>query len=355
MKVCLQYIFCVLLAMASLLTSCVREVVLDAGEDPQVVVECVLSNDDVQELYLNFTKGASRDKTESLTEAVANLIDITESQIVGQFIKTGGGDLWTLRYTPVSGHDYRLEVQVPGYDLIYAEDTMPDVNIRAEWYSYFYESASVFEYYSYNYVVYFLESLPDNTYIAGMNYNAENSKYEVAEQICTDYPYADNFNLTGEVYAPAIDTVYRNGHVYYESVYPDLLGQSLRRRYVRIPKHSEFKKNWLIVSGDFIGDFYYQVGPDRRSLLDNGKVLTPLEGMGYVSFMGVSDAYDKYLQDGLYLQQLKESSNMTSIYIRDNIYTNINGGLGIFGAMKEEKMQWSNIKSADFSHNYDDK
>jgi hypothetical protein len=77
--------------------------------------------------------------------------------------------------------------------------------------------------------------------------------------------------------------------------------------------------------------------------------------MGYVSFMGVSDAYDKYLQDGLYLQQFKESSNMTSIYIRDNIYTNINGGLGIFGAMKEEKMQWSNIKSADFSHNYDDK
>ena len=45
------------------LTSCVRDVILDAGENPQVVVECILTNSDVQELRLNFTKGASQNET----------------------------------------------------------------------------------------------------------------------------------------------------------------------------------------------------------------------------------------------------------------------------------------------------
>lgn len=108
MKVCLQYTFCVLLAMSSLLTSCVQEVTLDADEKPAVVVECVLKNSDVQKLRLNFTKGPSEDEADPLTEAI------------GEF-KKSTGNLWTLDYTPVSAHHYRLEVQVPGYDLIWAE------------------------------------------------------------------------------------------------------------------------------------------------------------------------------------------------------------------------------------------
>ena len=51
--------------------SCVRDVVLDAGENPQLVVECVMSNDTIQKLYLCFTKGASREEAEPLTDAVA--------------------------------------------------------------------------------------------------------------------------------------------------------------------------------------------------------------------------------------------------------------------------------------------
>ena len=71
--------FLILIATLALacLTSCVRDVSLDAGESPQVIVDCILSNDDVQELYLCFTKGASRQEAEPLTEAVATLIDLT--------------------------------------------------------------------------------------------------------------------------------------------------------------------------------------------------------------------------------------------------------------------------------------
>ena len=107
------------------LSSCVRDVIMDAEERPTIVVECVLTNSDTQELHLNFTKGASKAVAAPLTEAAATLTDLTEGQTVGEFRKSTG-DLWTLDYQPVSNHQYRLEVQVPGYDLIYAEDTMPE-------------------------------------------------------------------------------------------------------------------------------------------------------------------------------------------------------------------------------------
>ena len=125
MKRYLLSFFSVSLVTASLLTSCVKEVILDAGENPQVVVECILSTDDVQELYLNFTKGASKVEAEPLTEAVAVLIDQTDSvRTIGQFVRQDD-DRWTLDYSCGPGHHYRLEVQVPGYDMIWAEDTMP--------------------------------------------------------------------------------------------------------------------------------------------------------------------------------------------------------------------------------------
>lgn len=111
--------FFILIATLSLvcLTSCVRDVVLDAGENSQVVVECIMSNDTIQKLYLNFTKGSSRQEAEPLTEAIATLIDLTDEKPIGEF-KKSTGNLWTLDYSPVSDHHYRIEVQVPGYDMI---------------------------------------------------------------------------------------------------------------------------------------------------------------------------------------------------------------------------------------------
>ena len=114
-----------LTALMLALSSCVRDVIMDAEERPTVVVECILTNSAMQELHLNFTQGASRTEAEPLTEAVATLIDLTNDKTVGQFVKSVG-DLWTLNYTAMHEHVYRIEIQVPGYGLIYAEETMPE-------------------------------------------------------------------------------------------------------------------------------------------------------------------------------------------------------------------------------------
>lgn len=110
------------------MTSCVRDTDLDSGEIPQVVVECILTNSSVQTLRLCYTKGASRER-EPLTEAEALLFDVSADANAGSF-SFAGEDGWTLGYEPVAGHTYRLEVRVPGYDLITAEQTMPELTSK---------------------------------------------------------------------------------------------------------------------------------------------------------------------------------------------------------------------------------
>ena len=69
-----------LTALMLALSSCVRDVIMDAEERPTVVVECILTNSAMQELRLNFTKGASKTVAEPLTEAAATLIDLTSGR-----------------------------------------------------------------------------------------------------------------------------------------------------------------------------------------------------------------------------------------------------------------------------------
>ena len=40
--------------------------------------------------------------------------------------------------------------------------------------------------------------------------------------------------------------------------------------------------------------------------------------------------------------QLKESTDMSTIYLRDNLYTNVLGGLGIFAASSKQILQCAN-------------
>ena len=353
--------FFILIATLSLvcLTSCVRDVVLDAGENPQVVVDCFLSNDDVQKLYICFTKGVSRDEADPLTEAVATLIDLTESKTVGQFVKGEEKNLWTLDYSALPQHHYRLEVQVPGYDLIYAEDTMPEsVHVYSSTQPYltiqggiilrptdnFYFAGTAF-----NFV-----DLPKYTLIYGMNYNPQTGRHEIADEIFTNLPFVDNFNITNEVYVPEIvkcedldvscDAV--------RSLYVELKGVPKHKQYLLLNKEElsdylfqfinyfepfQFYYLPFQVFGSFTGDWFWDTIYN-----DLYYVKKPLPTEGYLVFESLSDNYLAYIRDAIHFMQMKESSDMSSIYLRDNLYTNVVGGLGIFAASSKQIQQCAN-------------
>ena len=346
------------------LSSCVRDVIMDAEERPTVVVECILTNSDTQELHLNFTKGASKTVAEPLTEAAATLIDLTSGMTVGEFDKASG-DLWTLDYSPVSNHRYRLEVQVPGYDLIYAEDTMPD---SLYVYSYTWSEnlldnlwgppAPSFSDNSFcGGTLFSFGSLPKYTLIYGMNYNPQTGKHEIADEIFTNLPVVDNFNITSEVYVPEIVKWEEDLYVSCDAVkalYADLKGAPKHKQYLLLnkeelsdylfqfvdqekDKYSSYSVIYdFMVFGSFTGDWYWRRSSQQQ---DFGN---PLPTEGYLVFESLSDNYLAYIRDAIHIMQLKESTDMSTIYLRDNLYTNVVGGLGIFAASSKQIQQCAN-------------
>ena len=337
-------------------TSCVRDVILDAGGKPVVVVECVLSNTDVQELRLNFTKGASKIEADPLTEAVATLIDLTYKKDVGQFVKRDG-DLWTLDYTPIQHHAYRLEVEVPGYDMIYAEDTMPrqvkcyyamqrgNPSTGLTHYDFAFDDWRIMQtldsgvsqrYHdrtnNLNYLrgsVYLLYDVPHPFLIYGMNYNPVTEDYEIVKQLCTDHAAVSSSTLSGGTYVPPsiIEELPR------VQLHPYLEGTPLHNRYLIFPKNSDAMQEFFVLSGSFAGAWSPQSYEDYQE--DKPK--------GYLVFVSMSDNYKRYLDDAIRLQILNEPGDLTRIYVRDNIYSNINGGIGLFAATSEERGDWARI------------
>ena len=357
------------------LSSCIRDLIMDAKERPQVVVVCVLSDDPVQTLQLSFTKGASLAAAPVLTDAVAVLYE--QGNAVGEFNR-GSDGIWRLEYAAIPGYTYRLEVQVPGYDLIYAEQMMPTeypyVGVHyfcklsgyvEPWSGWVTEKdpAGDHTYRSWpadeeqpGYETFYLSESASPIWICAMNYNEETSCHEVAEYICTDAE-AEKINVTDEVYEPLKKEVpnpfkfsgYDAGmaETFYSArqmeLYPTLEGKPLYKSYVCIPKG----RHVFSLSGSFKG-IDYSKKMSYGSLVDvvtytetKGGQEDVTETNGYILFTTLSADYEKYMMEAANYQQIMESSDISTIYLRDNLFTNISGGVGIFGARISRKYPWT--------------
>jgi hypothetical protein len=305
---------------------------MDAGESPQVVVECVLNEESVQKLFLTYTKGASRKEASDLPEAEAVLTDLTASREAGRFERMTDGS-WQLAYAAIPTHHYRLDVIVPGHEPIWAEQTMPDIPPV--------ESVEITREGPYDYPGYedafgilYSSSFSCAVWAFGLNYNSITEELVPAEQLCTDYPYVDNFNLTGETYFHETTTPMMNNMVL--RVYSVLSGAvSIHRRFLRFPKSNSSLQHYFDVEG-LDGLQYYD---------DMSRAPLPTECVLY--FAALSDEYDQYLCEALRDQQLQESADITSIYTQRNLYTNIQGGLGIFGAVTKMPIRWRGLYKSE--------
>lgn len=325
-------------------TSCVRDVILDAGEAPQVVVECVISNDSIQKLYLNFTKGASKKEAEPLTKADAVLTDITDPDsliTIGRFIRQEDNS-WTLDYNAVPGHHYRLEIEVPGYDLIWAEDSMPGMTQitcnsipmysydSEEWgrdrFKEYYDDLNGYAYYFTGTYYRFLEGFSNSMWIYGIDLDWQTDTGPIASEIYTDISTVDNFNVKNKIFIP--EAVELTNHQSGSNIkivgvnvtnYPDLAGSYMHDRFLRIDGGR--KNETFLITCNF-KQWYYWYDDDW---------LRPLYGTRPMIFMSVSDAYDAYLKTALIMEEMQNSSDMSTIYLRDNLPSNIHGGIGVFG------------------------
>ncbi len=326
--------FLFLLLLLPLFTSCVRDVALDAGERPQVVVECVLTDSSPQELRLSFTKGAFLAEAPELTEATARLIDLWDGWPIGEFRRREDG-VWILDYAAVPRYGYRLEVEVPGYDLIWAEQRMltGDDLSCASYAPYLIEDSRP-KHNDFVGTEYHYTTLRYNTWVYAMDYDEKTGSHRIAEEICTDCELVDNFNLTGDTYIPETSDTDYYGRELPSELYPYLSGASIHRKYLRVKKSDSEKEEYFLISGDFRGPYYYSLNrsPD--------KLREPYENEGYIVFMAVSDDYDRYIKEAIEYTTRMGSSDATITFRRENIFTNIHGGVGIFGAQIKKTGQW---------------
>ncbi len=321
--------------------SCVQELMLDPGEEPMVVVDCVLCNESPQTLRLFFSKPPSYSEMTPITDAEVELIDKTEGKTVGLFSHNEGRE-WILDYAAIPEHEYRLEIRVSGHDLIYAEDTMPAIpeievknwEYNREW-SYNDTDCKYGD--SFVGMTFRFKSSPKHLWMYALNYNETAGKRELAEEICTDYPWVDSFNLTNKTYIPEKIKVSQDVYSSFRfetGLYPQLEGEQIYRRFLCLESPEENGltedgfSDWFLISGSFVGSFLSIEG------------LEPYRLQGYLVCTSLSENYDVYLRDAIQLQQLQESRKMDSIYFRDNINSNIKGGIGILGAMTIKKLPW---------------
>ena len=63
---------------------------------------------------------------------------------------------------------------------------------------------------------------------------------------------------------------------------------------------------------------------------------------GYVLFISPSLEYDRYLREVISNRMQQQAvRDYASLFSRKNTYTNIENGLGIFGARTDQKLPWN--------------
>ena len=322
---------CFLLVLASGLCSCVQDVILDAKEEPLLAVSCVLSQDSVQTLMLSWTKGASEAEAPRVTEAAAVLTDLTENREAGHFVHTGEG-FWQLKYTPVPGHRYRLDVTVPGQEPVWAEQTVPEAPAVVSIYSKRPEYPNIPKHGD-KWGLQYSSSFPRAVWAWAENYDAEQQKRVPVDKICTDYPNVDNINLSGELFEnsnwPFGGEPMPSGS---SGAYNEFCtyGHPFHRRFLRFPQSDSQKV--FSIDGKFKGSYYNY---------DDDSPREPSAEEGVLYFASLSDEYDHYLCEAFKYYQAEISDDLSSIYIRDNVYSNIHGGVGIFGAYTQIPVRWN--------------
>ncbi len=328
--------------LALFLSGCVKVTTLDAELENKVVVEFILTTGSVQDLYLSLTKGPGEKEPSPLEDAEIKLIDVSLGVEKDRFVKVGDNH-WTLDYSGMPGHKYRLEVSVEGHEPVWAEQEMPSARVPEKAQPGHTKSQKFHFYGSF----YNILDMPEHMILRIAKQEEETGEFHFAEELCTDYPGVEDVNLTGRLYdgnprwrtigsdtetgLPVTDYSYyvretegRDGVWTY--MFPDLIGKDLHRDFLLI---SRVEENHPALGDlhDFLGGKAFSVsGP-----FDMGEKNPAYRG--YLICSSLSADYYAFLKDAYQMKKIREGGDLSSIYLRDNIYSNINGGLGIFGAM----------------------
>lgn len=366
-------LFALLCLLAGLLAvACYEPVDLRSSEDVDIPwVHCILKPGSTQHLSLRYLSRPGEDNYRGINDASVVLSAWSREQYepVGAFENTGDGE-WTLQlesalfdvYSAASSPSYQLQIILPRGDTLTAHTTIARikkhvsthfVQCPTEERAFVLHGKEVFRY------------IPEITYYSlasdypvwvckeGWSEKAGNWSVFVEDELATNHEeLADSFNLTGALFNQSKVKAAL-------SFYPEVAGKPLHYRYIRFPRVSP--QDTLAFSGDFTGPHF--AGTYSGKLLSYPQdhslevMLDTISGQphdlaecdwlikerfGRMRFTAVSEEYDRYLLDVMQYEMLHViGTDIVGVYDNTNIYTNIQGGTGIFGSAVETTQAWS--------------
>ena len=374
-------IFAFILAIAA---SCVEDINLDSEKEMPVVVECVLTRDTVQTLRLYRMRVLSETGNEPIGDATAILKGRNKNgdfETVAEFHRTDG-IRWEARFQPEYGTEYTLTISIPGKEDITASTRFPEdlrlvkcsraafrrddrgsdggvvspacimytAEVRQgkyyhEWNQYKTNDGSAFKAYlnvsdSPCKIWVFQHTDTTMVYADGKPLNILNegfflytgSTQPFSKHIATSHPGADRFNISPQSLHDLgfWNRPIKKGRTDYSGWCLLLCPETpVFDGFVRIDHPADFRNGLsdkdLKVNYHYSDRCFYIEGDysDKFASSNSGSFLNE------VHFL--SDEYDTYLR-ALYVRTLSNNDFILSSYDYSNIPSNINGGVGIFGA-----------------------
>lgn len=310
-------------AFVFIVTSCIEEINLDTKDSQVITVNCILTNSSQQELKLCYSKKNSDVDFVPVTNADVRLYCAKNSDtiLVGTFYYSGASK-WMLNYTPQLGADYILNVKVDNYRLISAKTSMPrGFSVETKSYP---PNLSSSEYINakgckvitdYDCTLWVYGKNKGNVLPPGTD--------EIVSLITTNHRNIDNFNLSDFSLNNFTGEVKNNGLFYYpESTF------YLHNYYLRLehPKGYTNSYGYRLLSDD-------SPSPDGNSWGPLFLIAGTFTDYAEIEFMNVSPEFDKYIKTSYNLWKAKkDESDFTSIFDNTMAFSNIENGIGIFGA-----------------------
>lgn len=331
-----------LLVLSPLVSSCVQPAGLESGERA-VVVNCILSYPSpVQTLSLSYSVPNNKNEGLAIDDAEVRLYDKTEGTLVGTFNSLGKGN-WQADVSVKPGHQYELEIDVEGEERVSAVTTVPEMktlpylpNGIMHYVPHFESSQKIWGLGSTQYDVFVFDT-PLWGYI--INYDSDKNGYTIAESIVPLCSNVDGFNAIGKI--EFFDNPLWEKRVFeFAKIYYD--------KYIRMDPTMP-KRSVLFLASDSIHQPFYSSFSDpsvplptieNPVLLYAEPSLAPTEKVGYIVLLSVSDDYDRYLKEIIIRKQKEDGEDFTVIYDRTQLFTNIDGGVGIFGAKLTYHLPW---------------
>lgn len=319
-----------------MITGCVDPIVMDPGEeDMPVVVNCILTiqtHDNEKysvcnnpTLTLQYAKGKSQGDYIPIEDATVILEGEFHNSIDRKkpipFVHKDGCN-WEIAQDVYLGYSskYRLKVEIPGHETITAETMTP----------------------SYAYYLVRYASQP-NGIVSPFLFNTSNTKdlslwvsagmwsdsYEPLDYIVTDHPYVDDFNVSDRTFS----ALTFKGEVKDQTgeLFKDLFERA-KDQFGNLPLHADFLR---IGNLEYDGAVSFFAGP--LSQPSDSVFPQSLSGYSSLEFLFATEDLDRYLRS-VFVRELSLESELPAVYSTSNdIYTNVNGGVGIFGICYKER------------------